>query len=77
MYISHPHVSLSDERKNSMFNQFRRQMVTAGDRDQEEFLDNLVSQLLEEAQSNAKGPSPASKRFIQLLPTVRRDGLEK
>lgn len=52
-------------------------MHAGGNADQEEFLDNLVSQLLEESQSNAKGPPPASKRFIDNLPKVKQDGLER
>jgi hypothetical protein len=55
----------------SFFNQFREQMQAGGDSDQEQFLDNLVSQLLEESQSNAKGPPPASKRFIDTLPNIK------
>ncbi|KAG2219036.1 hypothetical protein INT45_003927 [Circinella minor] len=51
--------------------QFRDQMQATGNRDQEEFLDDLVSQLLEESQSNAKGPPPASDRFIRLLPKIK------
>ena len=45
-------------------------MHAGGDIDQEQFLDDLVSQLLEESQGNAKGPPPASKRFINTLPIV-------
>ncbi|KAI8339313.1 hypothetical protein BD560DRAFT_412660 [Blakeslea trispora] len=54
----------------SFFNQFRQQMQVGGDMDQEQFLDDLVSQLLEESQGNAKGPPPASKRFINNLPMI-------
>jgi hypothetical protein len=46
-------------------------MQTEGNVAQEEFLDNLVSQLLEESQNDIKGPPPASKRFINALPNVR------
>ncbi|CAO3647873.1 unnamed protein product [Mucor hiemalis] len=60
----------------NFFNQFREQMQATGDGDQEEFLDNLVSQLLEESQTNAKGPPPASKRFIDTLPTVKTNALD-
>lgn len=52
-------------------------MQTGGDVEQEQFLDNLVSQLLEESQSNAKGPPPASKRFIDNLPTVQTNALDR
>lgn len=52
-------------------------MQAGGDADQEQFLDNLVSQLLEESQSNAKGPPPASKRFIDTLPTVKTNMLDR
>ncbi|KAG0735954.1 hypothetical protein G6F57_002065 [Rhizopus arrhizus] len=55
----------------NFFNQFREQMQTEGNVAQEEFLDNLVSQLLEESQNDIKGPPPASKRFINALPNVR------
>jgi hypothetical protein len=62
---------------HSFFNQFREQMQAGGDENQEQFLDNLVSQLLEESQSNAKGPPPASTRFIESLPKVKKDGLDR
>lgn len=52
-------------------------MQAGGDVDQEQFLDNLVSQLLEESQSNAKGPPPASKRFIDTLPTIKQHTLDR
>lgn len=52
-------------------------MQSGGDADQEQFLDNLVSELLEESQSNAKGPPPASKRFIDTLPTVNINSLDR
>ncbi|CAG8483876.1 7395_t:CDS:2 [Acaulospora colombiana] len=42
----------------------------------QEFLDNLISQLLEEANANAKGPPPASKKFIQSLPLVPRSEIK-
>ncbi|KAG0168189.1 hypothetical protein DFQ28_005225 [Apophysomyces sp. BC1034] len=57
--------------------QFREQMQQGGDHDQEQFLDNLVSQLLEESQSNAKGPPPASQRFINLLPHIKPSALDE
>ncbi|OZJ03114.1 hypothetical protein BZG36_03373 [Bifiguratus adelaidae] len=47
---------------------FRQQ--NSGDYVQEEFLDNLISQLLEESQASAKGPPPASDRFIKALPNI-------
>ncbi|KAI8368280.1 uncharacterized protein BYT42DRAFT_125030 [Radiomyces spectabilis] len=58
-----------------LFSRFRQQMQLEGDQQQEQFLDNLVSQLLEESQSNAKGPPPASQRFIQMLPNVPKQQL--
>ncbi|KAI9499700.1 hypothetical protein BDB00DRAFT_795168 [Zychaea mexicana] len=58
------------------FGQFRDQMQATGNRDQEQFLDDLVSQLLEESQSNAKGPPPASQRFIRLLPKIKASQLD-
>ncbi|KAI7900224.1 uncharacterized protein BX663DRAFT_488441 [Cokeromyces recurvatus] len=59
----------------NFFRHFQEQMQAEGDADQEQFLDNLVSQLLEESQSNAKGPPPASRRFIDTLPVVKQDKL--
>lgn len=56
---------------------FRQQMQQAGDADQEQFLDDLVSQLLEESQSNAKGPPPASKRFIKMLPRINHSEIDE
>ncbi|KAI9282571.1 hypothetical protein BY458DRAFT_496659 [Sporodiniella umbellata] len=55
----------------NFFNQFRVQMQAEGNEDQEQFLDNLVSQLLEESQNDIKGPPPASKRFINTLPATQ------
>jgi hypothetical protein len=52
-------------------------MQAGGDADQEQFLDNLVSQLLEESQSNAKGPPPASQRFMNTLPNVKKQALDR
>ncbi|KAI7890815.1 uncharacterized protein EV154DRAFT_510273 [Mucor mucedo] len=60
----------------NFFGQFRQQMQTGEDVEQEQFLDNLVSQLLEESQNNAKGPPPASKRFMDNLPIVKGDTLD-
>lgn len=57
--------------EHSLFNHFRQQMQAQGNVDQEQFLDNLVTQLLEESQQQIKGPPPASNRFIQMLPDVR------
>lgn len=56
---------------------FRQQMQQAGDTDQEQFLDDLVSQLLEESQSDAKGPPPASRRFIKMLPRINHSEIDK
>lgn len=52
-------------------------MQAVGNHDQEQFLDNLVSQLLEESQSQAKGPPPASERFIRSLPGIKADQLDR
>ena len=52
-------------------------MQATGNRDQEQFLDDLVSQLLEESQSNAKGPPPASDRFIRLLPKIKSGQIDR
>ncbi|KAJ9073638.1 hypothetical protein DSO57_1014064 [Entomophthora muscae] len=40
------------------------------DSQQQELIDNLVTQLLEEANESAKGPPPASKAFIKNLPKI-------
>ncbi|CAG8476154.1 9290_t:CDS:2 [Funneliformis mosseae] len=42
----------------------------------QQFLDNLVTQLLEEANSSAKGPPPASKSFIKNLPRVTKSEIK-
>ncbi|KAI8148644.1 hypothetical protein BJV82DRAFT_592810 [Fennellomyces sp. T-0311] len=60
----------------TFFSQFRDQMQATGNRDQEQFLDDLVSQLLEESQSNAKGPPPASQRFVRGLPKVKKTSID-
>ncbi|KAH8556301.1 hypothetical protein BGW37DRAFT_471880 [Umbelopsis sp. PMI_123] len=52
-----------------------RQNVEQDDANQQQFLDDLISQLLDEAQTNAKGPPPASDRFIKSLPRVKLDSL--
>ncbi|CAO3594858.1 unnamed protein product [Absidia cylindrospora] len=57
----------------NLFRQHQLQMQADGDANQEQFLDNLVSQLLEESQSNAKGPPPASKRFMMSLPNIAKN----
>lgn len=54
-----------------------RQNVEQEDANQQQFLDNLISQLLDEAQTNAKGPPPASERFIESLPRVSVDSLSR
>jgi hypothetical protein len=54
-----------------------RQHVEQDDPDQQRFLDNLISQLLDEAQSNAKGPPPASERFIKTLPKIATSSLNR
>ncbi|CAG8681959.1 12344_t:CDS:2 [Cetraspora pellucida] len=42
----------------------------------QEFLDNLISQLLEEANASSRGPPPASKKFIQSLPIVKKSEIK-
>ncbi|CAO3650035.1 unnamed protein product [Cunninghamella echinulata] len=59
----------------NLFRQYQQQMHAHGDTDQEQFLDNLVSQLLEESQNDIKGPPPASKRFIHSLPIISKNSL--
>jgi hypothetical protein len=54
-----------------------RQNVEQDDANQQQFLDDLISQLLDEAQTNAKGPPPASDRFIKSLPRVKLDSLSR
>ncbi|CAG8482704.1 2952_t:CDS:2 [Paraglomus brasilianum] len=46
-----------------------RDLVTGSD-SQQTFLNNLITQLLEEAGDSSKGPPPASKAFIESLPDV-------
>ncbi|RUS18010.1 hypothetical protein BC937DRAFT_89232 [Endogone sp. FLAS-F59071] len=57
----------------NLFGGFREQ--ASGDYVQQEFLDNLISQLLEESNASAKGPPPASKRFILTLPSVPKSAV--
>ncbi|KAI8081693.1 uncharacterized protein BX664DRAFT_341045 [Halteromyces radiatus] len=59
----------------NFFRQYQQQMQDHGDVNQEQFLDNLVSQLLEESQSQGKGPPPASHRFMISLPTIAKKSL--
>jgi len=57
----------------SVFEALRDNSRISGNAAQQTILDNLVTQLLDEAYSNAKGNPPASKRFISNLPTVKVD----
>ncbi|TPX69846.1 hypothetical protein SpCBS45565_g02236 [Spizellomyces sp. 'palustris'] len=54
----------------SLFGSIRDRPYLADNEAQQTLLDNLISQLLEEANASAKGKPPASKKFIHNLPTV-------
>ncbi|KAI9011446.1 hypothetical protein BC832DRAFT_590669 [Gaertneriomyces semiglobifer] len=54
----------------SLFGSIRDRPSLEENEAQQAILDNLVSQLLEEANAKAKGPPPASKAFVINLPTV-------
>ncbi|KAJ3038191.1 hypothetical protein HDV00_000936 [Rhizophlyctis rosea] len=57
----------------NLFNSIRDRSGMANQHDQQVVLDNLISQLLEEANASAKGPPPASKAFIRNLPNAQLD----
>ncbi|CAG8438617.1 17812_t:CDS:2 [Acaulospora morrowiae] len=54
----------------------RDRQTSSGAGTNQVLLDNLISQLLEEANANAKGPPPASKKFLQNLPTVPKSEIK-
>ncbi|CAG8471222.1 4115_t:CDS:2 [Acaulospora morrowiae] len=60
----------------NLFGSLRDRQTSSGAGTNQEFLDNLISQLLEEANANAKGPPPASKKFIQNLPIVPKSEIK-
>ncbi|KAG0044621.1 hypothetical protein BGZ83_010163 [Gryganskiella cystojenkinii] len=54
-----------------MFGAFRQREEPLGDEEHQVFLDNLITQLMDEAGASGKhGPPPASKSFIRELPLV-------
>ncbi|KAF9352186.1 hypothetical protein BGX34_000132 [Mortierella sp. NVP85] len=54
-----------------MLGGFRVREEPLGDYEHQEFLDNLITQLMDEAGASGKhGPPPASKSFIRDLPIV-------
>ncbi|KAG0253510.1 hypothetical protein DFQ27_007364 [Actinomortierella ambigua] len=54
-----------------MFGAFRAREDAVGDEVHQEFLDNLITQLMDEAGASGKtGPPPAAKSFIRDLPIV-------
>ncbi|KAG0227358.1 hypothetical protein B0O80DRAFT_420897 [Mortierella sp. GBAus27b] len=54
-----------------MLGTFRVREEPLGDYEHQEFLDNLITQLMDEANASGKhGPPPASKSFIRDLPSV-------
>ncbi|KAI9320773.1 hypothetical protein BX666DRAFT_1911088 [Dichotomocladium elegans] len=67
-----PAVNLSQLMQTAnLLRHYRDVNQAAGNQEQEAFLDNLVTQLLEESQNDIKGPPPASTRFIRLLPNIK------
>ncbi|KAL1915090.1 uncharacterized protein VTP21DRAFT_7571 [Calcarisporiella thermophila] len=58
----------------NMFSSFRQQLQ---DENQQQFLDDLITQLLEESTATSKGPPPTSKSFIRQLPTVPMDKVDR
>ncbi|KAF9914031.1 hypothetical protein BX616_009102 [Lobosporangium transversale] len=60
-----------------MFGAFREREEPLGDEAHQEFLDNLITQLMDEAGASGKhGPPPASKSFIRDLPFVAQKELK-
>ncbi|CAB4386312.1 unnamed protein product [Rhizophagus irregularis] len=53
-----------------------RDQIPNNNSNHQQFLDNLVTQLLEEANASAKGPPPASKNFIKNLPKVSKSEIK-
>ncbi|KAF9391954.1 hypothetical protein CPB97_004823 [Podila verticillata] len=54
-----------------LFGTFREREEPLGDEEHQQFLDNLITQLMDEAGASGKGgPPPASKSFIRDLPFV-------
>ncbi|KAF9978569.1 hypothetical protein BGZ73_001742 [Actinomortierella ambigua] len=54
-----------------MFGAFRAREEPLGDEVHQEFLDNLITQLMDEAGASGKtGPPPAAKSFIRDLPII-------
>ncbi|KAG0282565.1 hypothetical protein BGZ96_000347 [Linnemannia gamsii] len=61
-----------------MFGVFREREEPLGDEAHQEFLDNLITQLMDEAGASGKhGPPPASKSFIRDLPFVPQKDLKR
>ncbi|TPX56104.1 hypothetical protein PhCBS80983_g04790 [Powellomyces hirtus] len=54
----------------SLFGSIRDRPALVDNEVQQGLLDNLISQLLEEANASGKGTPPASKDFIKNMPTV-------
>ncbi|ORX71190.1 hypothetical protein DL89DRAFT_221739 [Linderina pennispora] len=52
-----------------MFGEFRDN--DEGGSEHQQFLDNIITQLMEEASANATGPPPASREFIRRLPVLK------
>ncbi|KAG0303101.1 hypothetical protein BGZ98_006994 [Dissophora globulifera] len=61
-----------------MFGGFRVREESLGDEAHQEFLDNLISQLMDEAGASGKhGPPPAAKSFIRDLPFVPQSDVKR
>ncbi|CAG8690641.1 1320_t:CDS:2, partial [Dentiscutata erythropus] len=60
----------------NLFGTLRDRTNSRANEGNQEFLDNLISQLLEEANASSKGPPPASKLFIQNLPIVNKSEIK-
>ncbi|KAG0229988.1 hypothetical protein BGW42_001219 [Actinomortierella wolfii] len=61
-----------------MFGTFRAREETLGDEVHQEFLDNLITQLMDEASASGRtGPPPAAKSFIRDLPIVHLKDIKR
>ncbi|KAF9417827.1 hypothetical protein BGZ94_009858 [Podila epigama] len=61
-----------------MFGAFREREEPLGDEEHQQFLDNLITQLMDEAGASGKGgPPPASQSFIRELPFVALNNVKR
>ncbi|KAI9206110.1 uncharacterized protein BJ171DRAFT_498745 [Polychytrium aggregatum] len=61
----------------NMFGSIRSRIHHEEHPEQQAILDNLITQLLDEANSSGKGKPPASARFIETLASVKSSDLPK